>query len=433
MQISIVPHGDPGDDHVMSVRVGDTRRQGRLGKLRRCPFKFPRGESEDILAEPVTIELMRVVACSRVVLRPGSTDYRVSLVDKEGSAEPLTLDLRVEAAAERPLEPPSGGPPEPTRYQDTAASAKEYLEKHSLMPYIQALLQAVIRQRPDDPFCYMREQLDSCLAVEGKATPSELAAAAQVKVEGLVVEPAEEPPDSSSCSSGSSGSITDDDSEPPVPPEQPPPTPVGKGSAASAELQPPLPPGDPPMLPVAPSPAALSPEGDDEQANMTAAKRQVKAALVESCFSGRLEEVLKEMTGSMFTADEASMEAASAVAATTAAAAPATVEPSPAAVASVVPVVVAKPFMESPPAASLAAAPSTAEPYPEVTAAAPPAFAGNLQLKKRELYTVREDLRTLQEDNDSLRKNIGKVSQIMEDLKRENLVLAEKLLPQSRK
>lgn len=39
--------------------------------------------------------------------------------------------------------------------KDAASSAKDYLEQHGLLKYVQSLLHAVIQVKPTDPYAYM--------------------------------------------------------------------------------------------------------------------------------------------------------------------------------------------------------------------------------------------------------------------------------------
>eukprot|EP00434_Breviolum_minutum_P040315 symbB.v1.2.035821.t1/scaffold4914.1/size32966/3 len=45
--------------------------------------------------------------------------------------------------------------------KDAANSAKDYLEQHGLLKYVQSLLHAVIQAKPVDPYAYMMEQLSA--------------------------------------------------------------------------------------------------------------------------------------------------------------------------------------------------------------------------------------------------------------------------------
>eukprot|EP00435_Cladocopium_sp_Y103_P006105 s4257_g1.t5 len=47
---------------------------------------------------------------------------------------------------------------EDRRFASQAAQAKEYLESHELLPFVRALLQTVIRDRPNDPYNFIADQ-----------------------------------------------------------------------------------------------------------------------------------------------------------------------------------------------------------------------------------------------------------------------------------
>jgi hypothetical protein len=81
------------------------------------------------------------------------------------------------------------------RYQDAAASAREYLESHKLLQFVQALVHAVLQERPTDPYLFMRQQLESTSSV---ATTAAEAAPRQVPRDGVAtIKPAEARPEAS--------------------------------------------------------------------------------------------------------------------------------------------------------------------------------------------------------------------------------------------
>merc|ERR1719326_1312907 len=45
------------------------------------------------------------------------------------------------------------------QYKDAANSAREYLESHDILNFVQCLLQSVIRDKPADPYLFMAKQM----------------------------------------------------------------------------------------------------------------------------------------------------------------------------------------------------------------------------------------------------------------------------------
>jgi len=179
MELVVDPEGLP-DGHLVSIRIGDTRRQAAVAKLRRHSFKFPYGT--EACTEPVKLEILQVVSTSLVALRKGQTSYHVPIADGK------LLDLHVQESPGKAVEagsgqdssrfPLRGGLSEASveaaqRFQDGAAAAREYLEFHGLLRYIQTLLHACIQARPDDPYAFMMEQLANAKTpkAEGESKP----------------------------------------------------------------------------------------------------------------------------------------------------------------------------------------------------------------------------------------------------------------------
>ncbi|CAE7426696.1 DNAJB11, partial [Symbiodinium microadriaticum] len=61
---------------------------------------------------------------------------------------------------------------EEKRFLSQTAVAKEYLEAHELLPFVRALLQTVIRDRPLDPYSFIAEQFRIAAAAFKPAQPA---------------------------------------------------------------------------------------------------------------------------------------------------------------------------------------------------------------------------------------------------------------------
>lgn len=185
MEVGIVESTNVPQDYVISIRFGDVRRQAPLEKLRRRPLKFP--SIGDALAEPIKVEVLRVVAVSRVVLQPGEASYKVSLGCEGEHGASMGLGLHVNSGTPashtaganirlasdiQPRETSVFPPALSSRYEDVAEKARDYLEVHGLVQYVQALLQAVVWAKPDDPYKFMMGQLGSAYPLRKTVVPN---------------------------------------------------------------------------------------------------------------------------------------------------------------------------------------------------------------------------------------------------------------------
>ncbi|CAE8627275.1 unnamed protein product [Polarella glacialis] len=180
MEILMMEATNVPADHVVSIRLGDVRRQAPLDRLRQHALRFPRAAC----AEPVRIEVMKVVAAARLALQPGEDrHYQVSLSGKDAGAAklssntgcameaasgPMTFQFRTRSisdqkgisehggsAGSRSLSAMSAtsavaessdglfgsaGAIKTPKYVDAAAAARDYLQGHGILQYIQASL-----------------------------------------------------------------------------------------------------------------------------------------------------------------------------------------------------------------------------------------------------------------------------------------------------
>jgi len=175
-------HGFP-DDCIVSIRAGGTRRQAALDVLRGHPLTFP---LSSVSSEPLKIDVLQRLGSARLILQGhghgNCKGYHVDLGKEPGA---MSLDFSVQDAGtagttgtrgttntsctspEAPEAPkdkaqaPEAPPAQARRFQDAAASAREYLEHHGILSYFQSLLHLVIHARPKEPFQFMMQQLAS--------------------------------------------------------------------------------------------------------------------------------------------------------------------------------------------------------------------------------------------------------------------------------
>lgn len=140
---------------VVSVKVGDVRRQAPAAQLLRRPLRFPppAGGAGDARAVGVTV--LGMVASETVVLHPCRSHYAISLPGgQRRGGRPLPVELTVSG---RPGAAPRGFGG--LRSLGPHGEVGEYFESQRLLQYLPALLQAAIQERADDPYAFMRRQL----------------------------------------------------------------------------------------------------------------------------------------------------------------------------------------------------------------------------------------------------------------------------------
>eukprot|EP00931_Biecheleriopsis_adriatica_P123030 TRINITY_DN9808_c0_g1_i2.p1 TRINITY_DN9808_c0_g1~~TRINITY_DN9808_c0_g1_i2.p1 ORF type:complete len:666 (-),score=175.87 TRINITY_DN9808_c0_g1_i2:117-2114(-) len=165
MEVLVTEHGLP-EDAIVSIRFGTTRRQAPLETVCSHPLKFPSSLEE--ICEPLKIDVLKPIATTRLVLHPHEDQYTIGL-EQSSMGQTLsqedcgvTSDMYIGLNIKPSMDGKSGSRPDsamPAKFQDAAASAKDYLEEHGLLRYVQSLLHAVIQVKPKDPYAFMMEQL----------------------------------------------------------------------------------------------------------------------------------------------------------------------------------------------------------------------------------------------------------------------------------
>eukprot|EP00931_Biecheleriopsis_adriatica_P039816 TRINITY_DN2276_c0_g1_i1.p1 TRINITY_DN2276_c0_g1~~TRINITY_DN2276_c0_g1_i1.p1 ORF type:complete len:968 (+),score=272.70 TRINITY_DN2276_c0_g1_i1:383-2905(+) len=131
----------------------------------------------------------------------------------------------------------------PVKFQDAAASAKDYLEAHGLLRYVQSMLHAVIQVKPKDPYAFMMEQLG---ASKTKAAAVRSRSASR---------PTSRPTSAIGGRTLSRPTSALPSGRQPVPPVEPPPGPGESSPSRIPQVGPPGPPGPP----TGPPPTSKSP------------------------------------------------------------------------------------------------------------------------------------------------------------------------------
>lgn len=157
--------GAPADS-LLSIRVGGQCRQGSTAS--RKPYKFSVHPDD---AGMFKVDVLVPVGSARIVARPGAREYVVPIDCGDGSGKTMELKLGVTSAAEgaaakgsSPGElPDSDGT---SKRHNVALEARDYLDEHKLTPFIQSLLQGMLKTKPKDPYVWMTQQLLSATKVE---------------------------------------------------------------------------------------------------------------------------------------------------------------------------------------------------------------------------------------------------------------------------
>lgn len=179
MEVLVPEHPGVPEGCIVSIRCGGTRRQAPLEVARSQALKFP--SQLDLLTEPLKIDVLQPVASSRLVLHPTQDSYLMNFWDRPDMA--LGLHVSSSSGSKSPPSPDEGTAEEPRPTSATGpVSARDYLELHGVLKYVQSMLTALIQTRPQDPYLFMLHQLKSVRAYVAPTRASEEPAPAPVKV-----------------------------------------------------------------------------------------------------------------------------------------------------------------------------------------------------------------------------------------------------------
>jgi len=158
MEVSILnAEGAAADpDTVVSIRAGTSRRQGTIQLDKKLYFPVSYQD-----AVPFKIDLLRHVGTAQATILPEDNAYDVPIEPPTGDGpHPMKLSFRV---GNKPLlcgraraETKDKAAPELNKLAvPAAAQARRYFDEHNIMRLVQALLEALIRDQPEDPFEYI--------------------------------------------------------------------------------------------------------------------------------------------------------------------------------------------------------------------------------------------------------------------------------------
>jgi len=156
MEVSLTSSSNLPEGAIFSVRVGNVCRQSPTTRCK--PFHFP----EHPLKSPLKIELFQTMGDAYVLLRPGEMQYKVNFPMGRAAAE---LHVRLVEGGAKAAEP------QQVDLTKISMQAKEYLESHRVMQFVQALLKMLIKERPADPFSYMSRHFTNGYEPNEKRAP----------------------------------------------------------------------------------------------------------------------------------------------------------------------------------------------------------------------------------------------------------------------
>eukprot|EP00429_Kryptoperidinium_foliaceum_P083534 CAMPEP_0176231610 /NCGR_PEP_ID=MMETSP0121_2-20121125/24886_1 /TAXON_ID=160619 /ORGANISM="Kryptoperidinium foliaceum, Strain CCMP 1326" /LENGTH=420 /DNA_ID=CAMNT_0017570955 /DNA_START=88 /DNA_END=1346 /DNA_ORIENTATION=+ len=161
-------------DCFMSVRIGEVQKLSRLTGSR--SFKFP----PTAKGRFGKIEIFRRIGAASVDLDPDyGGDRRVNIGLQGADTECLPFRVCIgTSSANKTVASPAD-----IAAKNTAKTraAKEYLGKHQLEVRLAEAMQAVLRERPDDPLLFLARQMTKAAGGEAAPGPTPATAAAQAK------------------------------------------------------------------------------------------------------------------------------------------------------------------------------------------------------------------------------------------------------------
>jgi len=150
MEVNLITKNEIPEESILSIRAGTVRRQATIASGR--PFRFPKISMDE---NPLKIDILKQIGSAYLVMKPGEEQYKVTFQTSEGVP---SMACEVEVKPVEILEGMDTGNGEVVDKKAEAASAKEakdYLENHKVLQFVQAVLQTVIKERPSDPYAYI--------------------------------------------------------------------------------------------------------------------------------------------------------------------------------------------------------------------------------------------------------------------------------------
>jgi len=153
VEVVVVSKTGIPESAIVSIRAGPVKRQAPATSDK--PFRFAKGETKDNLLK---FDILQVVGTGYAVLKPFEDRYNVSLKDGEMSCE-----VDIKHVGEGGASPAAAAAKQPDAAKPTSTfsvqNAQTYLDDHGVLQFIQGMIQALVKERPADPYKYMGRQI----------------------------------------------------------------------------------------------------------------------------------------------------------------------------------------------------------------------------------------------------------------------------------
>mmetsp|Transcript_59541 Transcript_59541/g.166274 ORF Transcript_59541/g.166274 Transcript_59541/m.166274 type:complete len:365 (-) Transcript_59541:242-1336(-) len=169
MEVSVLAADGLEPDHVIQIRVGDVRRQAKLSVGK--PFTFPTPPTS---WSTMNVEAFRSLGRRTLALSPDAEQYvarfsatdhepwsklQLGVWDTDSQASLRVASDQVGSEGHRHCcgsEPPAISETRSLGHKlDNGGGAKEYLEDHRVLDYVQHLLARTLAEMPEDPYFFM--------------------------------------------------------------------------------------------------------------------------------------------------------------------------------------------------------------------------------------------------------------------------------------
>jgi hypothetical protein len=164
-----------GSDYYVSVRVGEVQKLSRVSPSR--AYKFPASAVGQ--RKYGKIEIFKKVNSSAVGLTTSGNGDDVQEVNMKLDDDSIVkFQVSVNAEGKPTAKAPQEKQPATKEANPKVAAAKSYLEKHNLEMRLSEAMQAVLREKPEDPATFVSEMLAKSagmvqkLSKTGKAPPT---------------------------------------------------------------------------------------------------------------------------------------------------------------------------------------------------------------------------------------------------------------------
>jgi len=123
------------------MRTGTNVRQAPASSGR--SFVFP----TQLTDQPLKVQILKPIGTAYIAFKPGEEQYKVAFPPFEGLE--MACEVQVRTSDD------NYGPPKKPAATTPAKDARSYLESHQVVSFLQASLEALIKEQPADPYAYL--------------------------------------------------------------------------------------------------------------------------------------------------------------------------------------------------------------------------------------------------------------------------------------